>query len=63
MAALRQHDPIEVLGASLRRAGTLTEARDQELRRRVDAQIAEAFEFARNSAYPPADDAFRHVFS
>jgi pyruvate dehydrogenase E1 component alpha subunit len=59
---LRKNDPIPALGAELRRRGLLDDTRDGSIRQRVAAQVASAFEFARQSAYPPVKEATEHLF-
>lgn len=62
VAELRKHDPIATLAASLRQQKLLDDAQDGAIRERVERQVAAAFEFARASAYPAADEATQHVF-
>lgn len=62
VAALRKHDPIPALGAALRAQQLLDDAQDGTLRERVERRVAAAFEFARASAYPAAEEATLHVF-
>jgi TPP-dependent pyruvate/acetoin dehydrogenase alpha subunit len=59
---LRKHDPIPVLGGHLRRLGMLDDAGDAAIQARVAAAVDDAFTFARNSAYPQPEEAFKHVF-
>ena len=59
---LRKHDPIPALGAHLRERGLLEDAADAAIKARVDARVKQAYAFARESAYPPAEDALRDVF-
>ena len=61
--SLREQDPIPAYAGKLQQEGLLTGELEQEIRTRVTARIDEAFEFARNSAYPEAEEAFQHVFS
>ncbi|QHE86234.1 thiamine pyrophosphate-dependent dehydrogenase E1 component subunit alpha [Hydrogenophaga sp. BPS33] len=61
--SLRQHDPIRVLEASMRRQGDLDDVAVERLRTRAQAQVTTAFEFARASAYPAAEEALQHVFA
>ena len=61
--ALRQHDPITTLGATLRELGLLSEAQETNLREGISARIREAYEFARNSPYPAPEEALQHVFA
>ena len=59
---LRQHDPIEALGRMLLDNGTLSAGDRAHLDRQVAQEVAEAIEFARQSPYPAAEDALKHVF-
>lgn len=63
VAELRKHDPIPALAAALRERQLLDEAQDRAIRDRAESRVAAAFEFARASAYPAADEATRHVFA
>lgn len=59
---LRKRDPIAALAEALRSERLLDDAQDHVIRERAERRIAEAFEFARASAYPGADEATLHVF-
>lgn len=61
--ALRKNDPIPALGAELRRRGLLDDAQDAAIRQRAEARVAAAFAFARNSDYPPVEEATEHLFA
>lgn len=61
--ALRRNDPIPALGAELRRRGLLDDSHDSAIRQRSEARVTAAFEFARNSAYPAAEEATQHLFA
>jgi acetoin:2,6-dichlorophenolindophenol oxidoreductase subunit alpha len=63
VSALRQHDPIPALAASLHRRKLMDDALDHSIRQRVEARVAAAFEFARGSLYPAAAEATEHVFA
>lgn len=63
VADLRKHDPIAVLAASLRRRELLDDAQDTALQERAAARVAAAFDFARQSPYPAAEEALQHVFA
>jgi pyruvate dehydrogenase E1 component alpha subunit len=63
VATLRQHDPIPALAAQLRAAGALDDAAEAALRHDAQQQVAAAFQFARDSAYPAADEATLHLFA
>ena len=60
---LRQKDPIDVLGKTLRELGKLDDVRDKTLREKASARVKAAYEFARNSAYPEPSEALLHVFA
>lgn len=60
---LRKHDPIEVLAGALREGKLVDDAQDRAIRDRVEARVAAAFDFARKSAYPAAEEAFQNVFA
>lgn len=61
--ALRQHDPIPALAATLRARGLLDDMADAALRERVSARVQAAYDFGRNSPYPEPQDALLHVFA
>lgn len=63
VAALRQHDPVPALAEHLRGRGQLDDTRDRVIRDRVELRVNAAFEFARNSDYPPVEQATEHVFA
>ncbi len=60
---LRKHDPIPALGRRLRERGLLDDAKDAALRAGVEARVAAAFDYARQSAYPAPEEALQHVFA
>jgi acetoin:2,6-dichlorophenolindophenol oxidoreductase subunit alpha len=60
--ALRKQDPIPALGAHVRERGLLDDASDAAIRSRAHQRVAEAYTFARESAYPTLDEALLHVF-
>jgi len=60
---LRKNDPIVRLGDALRKEGALDDERDAALGAAIDARIKQAFDFARESAYPEEQEALLHVFS
>lgn len=43
--------------------GFLNEARDNEIRSKVEKEVLEAVEFARNSPYPKPDTALEYTYS
>jgi pyruvate dehydrogenase E1 component alpha subunit len=59
---LRKHDPVPALGAQLRERGLLDDASDAAVRARAHQRVADAYAFARESAYPAPDEALQHVF-
>lgn len=63
VASLRQQDPIRVLETLMRGQGALDDALVDRLRQQAQAQVTAAFEYARTSAYPTAEDALEHVFA
>ena len=58
---LRENDPIERLQQQLKDGG-MTESEDTRIQERSEAAVQEAYIFARESAYPDASEATRHVF-
>lgn len=63
VAELRKHDPIPALAVDLRGRRLMDAAQEQAIRERTEQRVAAAFAFARNSAYPPAEEATAHVFA
>lgn len=63
VAELRKHDPIPALAADLQARGLMDAAQEQAIRARTEQRVAGAFAFARNSDYPPAEEATAHVFA
>jgi TPP-dependent pyruvate/acetoin dehydrogenase alpha subunit len=61
--ALRKNDPIPALATELRGRGMLNDARDRAIHERTESRVAAAFEFARKSEYPAAEEATQHVFA
>jgi pyruvate dehydrogenase E1 component alpha subunit len=62
-AELRKDDPIPALAAVLRARGLLDDAKDAAIRAQAQQRVASAFEFARQSSYPQAQEALEHVFA
>ncbi len=60
---LRKNDPIPKLAVQLKSAGQLSEAEDAALVARAKQRVADAFAFARESAYPVPQEALQHVFA
>jgi acetoin:2,6-dichlorophenolindophenol oxidoreductase subunit alpha len=63
VASLRAQDPIPALAARLQREGLLDDAAEAALTADVQARVAAAFRFARDSAEPTAAEATMHVFA
>lgn len=59
---LKKKDALKAYEAGLIAQGLLDEARARDVRARAKARVDAAIAFARQSDYPPADEAFRHVF-
>lgn len=62
VAAMRERDPIPALAAQLREQGILPEETEREIQDRARKSVADAYEFARSSPYPDAEEALRNVF-
>ena len=60
---LRKNDPIPVLAQQLRALGALDDDQDAAMRQSVHERIQAAYDFARTSPYPEAEDALLHVFA
>jgi pyruvate dehydrogenase E1 component alpha subunit len=60
--SLKKRDALKAYEARLKEEGLLDDARIKETRERAKARVDEAIAFARQSDYPAADEAFRHVF-
>lgn len=60
--ALRKKDALRAYEARLRAEGLLDDALAQEMRARARARVEAAMAYARQSDYPAADEALRHVF-
>lgn len=63
VALLKKNDPIDLLGQHLRKAGRLTDEADEAIKGQVAQRVSEAYEYARESAYPSIDEAHQHVFA
>lgn len=61
--AARRSDPIQRFRSYLLEAGLLTEARDQEVRREVNAEVDDAVAYAEAAPYPPPESALLHVYA
>lgn len=59
---LREHDPIPALAARLRGEGVMSESAQAALEARARQRVADAFAFARESAYPAPQEALQDVF-
>lgn len=62
VSTLRKKDPIPKLASLLKRQSLLSDAEESRLITRAQQRVADAFEFARNSPYPAAEDALNDVF-
>jgi TPP-dependent pyruvate/acetoin dehydrogenase alpha subunit len=60
--SLKKKDALKAYEARLKAEGVLDDARQKELRDRARSRVDAAIAFARQSDYPTADEAFRHVF-
>jgi pyruvate dehydrogenase E1 component alpha subunit len=60
--SLKKKDALKAYDARLKAEGVLDDARQKELRDRARARVDAAIAFARQSDYPAAEEAFRHVF-
>jgi len=60
---LRERDPIVKFRNYLISNGFLNEAMDSEIRSKVEKEVLEAVEFARNSPYPKPDTALEYTYS
>lgn len=59
---LRKNDPIPKLAGVLKRRSMMTEGEDAAILARAKKRVADAFDFARKSAYPAPQDALNDVF-
>ena len=62
VASLRKRDPIPKLSKMLKDQNLMTTAEELEIVQRMHQQVDKAFAFARQSAYPNAQDALQDVF-
>jgi TPP-dependent pyruvate/acetoin dehydrogenase alpha subunit len=62
VSTLRKKDPIPKLASLLKRQSLLTDGEESKLIARAQQRVADAFEFARTSPYPAAQDALNDVF-
>jgi len=60
---LRKNDPIPKLAALLKGRSLMSDAEEGVIVARAKQRVADAFDFARKSAYPPAQDALNDVFA
>lgn len=63
LALKRRDDPLPRSRAALRSAGLLTEADEAEMSREIDHEIADALDFARQSALPAPETAHLYVYA
>lgn len=61
--ALKRQDVMKTYEARLKEAGVLSDEDVAAIRAEAKALVEAAIEFARESDYPPAEEAFRHVFA
>ncbi|MFM9888628.1 MAG: thiamine pyrophosphate-dependent dehydrogenase E1 component subunit alpha [Burkholderiales bacterium] len=59
---LRKNDPIPKLAAALKSRAMMTDSDDALIVARAKKRVADAFDYARKSAYPEAQDALNDVF-
>ncbi len=59
---LRKNDPIPKLAADLKSRSMMSDAEEGAIVARAQQRVADAFDFARTSAYPAAQDALEDVF-
>jgi TPP-dependent pyruvate/acetoin dehydrogenase alpha subunit len=62
LARWRSKDPIPRFERYLLREGGFNRARLNQVRSEIEAEIADAFSFARNSPFPPSEEFEKHVF-
>jgi pyruvate dehydrogenase E1 component alpha subunit len=60
--SLRKKDSLAAYEARLKTDGVVTDATATEIRGRARERVEAAIVFARQSDYPPAAEAFQHVF-
>ena len=60
--SLKKRDALKAYEARLKEEGLLDDAAIQAVRERTRARVDAAVAFARQSDYPAAVEAFRHVF-
>ena len=60
---LKKNDPIPKLVRTLKERSLMSDAQEAEIVARARLRVTQAFEFARNSAYPEAQDALNDVFA
>jgi pyruvate dehydrogenase E1 component alpha subunit len=62
VSMLRKNDPIPKLASLLKSEGLMTDVAEADILARAHQRVADAYEFARTSAYPAAQDALDDVF-
>lgn len=62
VGTLRKNDPIPRLASALKRQHMLTDVEEGAIVARARQRVADAFDFARKSAYPAGQDALADVF-
>lgn len=63
VSTLRQADPIARLASEMKRLGQLDDGEEAALVASAHERVDAAFRFARESDYPPAQEALLHVFA
>jgi len=59
----RKVDPIAFFQHYLLEHGILTEAADEEVRRRIEAEVNDATDYAEQAPAPVAEDLLKHVYA
>lgn len=62
VAKLKEKDPIKRLGEQMITRGMVTQEELDAIHEEVNAEVADAIEYARQSPYPEPEDALDHVF-
>jgi pyruvate dehydrogenase E1 component alpha subunit len=63
VAEYKSQDPIEQVKDTILKNKFATEAELKEIDKKIKAQVAECVEFAENSEFPPASDAYTDVYA
>jgi pyruvate dehydrogenase E1 component alpha subunit len=62
-ASWEERDPVTTFPGQLLEQGLLTEAELDEIRNRVDAEVAAAVKFAEDSPFPPDEELFTDIYA